>query len=83
MAFSFMDGDGVNNLPSFLKIIFSFDILCDKSDFFLMRLLALVGLSRRLLVFLALPFHSFSCSYYKLNKWKIMIGNHLLCRNFT
>lgn len=34
MAFSFMDGDGVNNLPSFLKIIFSFDILCDKSDFF-------------------------------------------------
>lgn len=54
MAFSFMDGDGVTNLPSFLKIIFSFDILCDKSDFFLMRLLALVGLSRRLLVFLAL-----------------------------
>lgn len=34
MAFSFMDGDGVNNLPSFLKIIFSFDILCDKCDFF-------------------------------------------------
>lgn len=34
MAFSFMDGDGVNSLPSFLKIIFSFEILCDKSDFF-------------------------------------------------
>lgn len=34
MAFSFMDEGGVNNLSPALKIMFSLNLLCDKSNLF-------------------------------------------------
>lgn len=34
MAFSFTDGGGGNNVSPSLRIIFSLDLLCDKSNFF-------------------------------------------------